>query len=204
MTQKSTPRGPFKSPIFLAILFIWFAATVVLSMQEFFESPVNTFPIIMPAALVIPPVLFLLALSMSKGIRAWADSVDVAIATSFQSWRVIGATFVFLWGLGQLPLIFSVFAGFGDIAVGLTAAFATITVAKKQEGWQNVARRVIYIGVLDFIFAITTGLATASGYLKIFPEDASGHILTLYPVVLFPVFIVPCFMIMHILVWRKL
>jgi len=197
-------RKGIKSPVFLIIITAWLGALIILARQGVFIAPDGNLPIAMPLSVLVAPIVFLILLKTVPSVREWADGIDLQTATSMQSWRVIGGTFIFLWGLGELPTVFAFFAGFGDVGVGLVAAFATLKIAQKDDGWQTSARKVIFIGLLDFAFAIVTGLSSAMGYLKLYPTEVSASKMMAYPMVLFPVFLVPLFMVFHILAWRKL
>jgi len=199
-----TEKGPFRSPTFIGITLAWFAIVMGLSINGYFDTPIGALPTQMPIFFMIPPILFILALSTSDNVARWADRVDVTTATSLQSWRVMGFTFLFLWALGELPLVFALLAGFGDVATGAYAAFATVKVSQRKVGWQVSARRVIYMGSIDFAVAVVTGLLSAVGFLKIYEGEVSAHLMTSYPMVMFPVFIVPAFIILHILAWRSI
>jgi len=197
-----TESGPFRSPTFIGITLVWFAIVAGLSINGYFDTPDGVLPTKMPIFFMIPPVVFVLALFMSQSVARWADRVDVTTATSLQSWRVMGFTFLFLWALGELPMVFALLAGFGDVATGAYAAFVTVKVSQRKAGWQASARRVVYIGLLDFAVAVVTGLLSAVGYLKISEGEVSAHLMTAFPMVMFPVFVVPAFIILHILAWR--
>ncbi len=197
-----TESGPFRSPTFIGITLAWFAVVMGLSINGYFETPDGVLPIKMPIFFMIPPIFFVLALTMSRSVANWADKIDVTTATSLQSWRVMGFTFLILWALGELPLVFALLSGFGDVATGVYAAFATVKVGERKASWQVSARRVIYIGSVDFAVAVGTGLLSAAGYLKLYEGEVSAHLMTAFPMVMFPVFVVPAFIILHILAWR--
>ncbi|MEH6359747.1 MAG: hypothetical protein V7761_03340 [Amylibacter sp.] len=198
----SAKSGPFRSPIFIGITLAWFAIVAGLSINGYFDTLDGVLPIKMPVFFMIPPILFVLALALSRNVARWADRVDVTTATSLQSWRVMGFTFLFLWALGELPMVFALLAGFGDVATGAYAAFATVKVSQRKTGWKTSARRVIYMGGIDFAIAVVTGLLSAVGYLKVYEGEVSAHLMTAFPMVMFPVFVVPSFIILHILAWR--
>jgi len=197
-----TVRGPFRSPTFIGITLAWFAIVAYLSITGYFDTPIGVLPTKMPIFFMIPPILFILALFTSDNVARWADQVDVTTATSLQSWRVMGFTFLFLWALGELPMVFALLAGFGDVATGAYAAFVTVKVSQRKTGWKTSARRVIYMGGIDFAVAVVTGLLSAVGYLKVYEGEVSAHLMTAFPMVMFPVFVVPAFIILHILAWR--
>jgi hypothetical protein len=195
-------KGPFRSPIFLGITLTWFIIVISLSLSGYFVTPDGVLPIKMPVFFMIPPIVFVTALYTSRSVARWADRVDVTTATSLQSWRVMGFTFLILWALGELPLVFALLSGFGDVATGIYATFATVKISQRQAKWRVYARRVVYMGSIDFAVAVVTGLLSAAGYLKVYEDEIPAHLMTAYPMVMFPIFIVPAFIILHILAWR--
>lgn len=201
---KPLKAGPLRSPVFLGITLTWFAIVMGLSISGYFETPDGVLPVKMPIFFMIPPILFVLALTLSNNVARWADRIDITTLTSLQSWRVMGFTFLFLWALGELPLVFALLSGFGDVATGVYAAFATVKVSQRKVGWQVSARRVIYMGSVDFAVAVATGLLSAAGYLKVYEGEVSAHLMVEYPMVMFPIFVVPAFIILHILAWRNI
>lgn len=114
----------------LAVLMIWFLTILVLAWAGAFVEPAGQPPVAVLAAVLLPPVLFWTAYSLLVPVRAWVASLDLAMITAMQAWRVVGAAFVLLWGLGELPAVFAVPAGFGDIVVGVFAAAVAVQVAR--------------------------------------------------------------------------
>lgn len=201
---QQSQSNPLKSLFFIGTLLLWFALVLGLAINGYFETAEGVLPVKMPIFFALPLVAFVFLLAVSSKVVDWADRMDITTLTSFQTWRVMGFTFIILWAMGQLPFIFAVFTGVGDVLVGIGAAFATVKVSQRTTGWQRSARRVVYMGLLDFGVAVFTGLASAAGYLQIYSGEISAHIMTSYPMVLFPTFIVPSFIILHILAWRKI
>jgi hypothetical protein len=72
---------------------------------------------------------FLVAAQTIPAVRTYVEAQDLALLTALQGWRVIGSIFLVLWAYGQLPAVFALPAGLGDVAVGLVAPFAAIAVA---------------------------------------------------------------------------
>ena len=171
-------------------------------------EPLRRPPLVCPlrtvTATLAPPLLFVVAHATLSGVRAWVASLDLVLVTATQTWRVIGLTFVMVWGLGGLPGAFAAPAGFGDVAVGLLATWVTIAVARRSPGWKTGSYALIAVGILDFVTAISTALLSEPGRILSFAGAPSGAAMQAYPLVLFPAYIVPAFFILHIIAWIKL
>ena len=73
-------------------------------------------------------------------VRQWVRSLDAGDLTSFQSWRILGGMFVVRWWFGDLPLVFALFAGLGDMAIGIAAPFAASRLYRAAPGARAAAR----------------------------------------------------------------
>jgi len=197
-------QNPWRNPILWIILAIWGILAILIALSGALSIETAGLPLNLIAVLLGPPVLFLFAQKSLPPVRTWVDQLDLGTVVGMQAWRVIGGTFVFLWLMGQLPAVFAILAGFGDVAVGIGAVFVTLKVAHRNCHWTRSARRLIYFGILDFVVAFTTGLLSRPGYPLHFQGAPSTEIVLLYPVVLVPGFLVPIFMILHIIAWMKL
>jgi hypothetical protein len=113
--------------------------------------------------------------------------LNPSILTSAQTWRLIGFTFVLLEARRALPAIFAWPAGYGDMAIGATAAWVAWKLA-------NPAHRNDFIfwqllGVTDLVVAVGTG-ATAR---LLAPHGVSMAAMTVLPLSLVPTFLVLLF-----------
>ncbi|NVE94803.1 hypothetical protein [Altererythrobacter lutimaris] len=125
--------------------------------------------------------------------------LNLAELTALQSWRIVGAAFLFAWSTNDLPAVFAWPAGVGDIVVGLMAPAAAITVALKLSGWRQAAWGVVIAGMSDFILVVSIGLFARDGLPLHLTGHISTHAMGILPYGLFPTFLVPAFIILHIL-----
>lgn len=87
--------------------------------------------------------------------RRWADRVGLRAITAFHVWRVPAALMFFWYGLqGQLPTLFWVLAGTGDLIAGLWALAVTWRAGASREAYLRMHR----FGFADFVVAVGTGL----------------------------------------------
>ncbi len=183
---------------------VWASVVALLVQAGVFQIEIGGIPVAIVAAVAIPVTGFLVAWQISASVRAFVEAQDLALLTALQGWRVVGAVFLFLWAYGQLPTVFALPAGLGDVAVGLVAPFAAIAVALKAPGWRRAANGVAIAGLADFAVAIVTGIGSIGGNFLDFAGAPSSTIINALPLVLVPSFLVPVFIILHVMAIIKL
>ena len=112
--------------------------------------------------------------------------------------RVGGLAFLLLMVLGQMPALFALPAGLGDIAVGLTAVFAARRLSYDQDA--RSALRFNLSGILDLVLALALGAITAFQLLDAPHNNAIAQL----PSALVPTVAVPLLLVLHILSIRRL
>lgn len=197
------PSLSYSTPVWI-ITVAWFAIVTWLAIQGTFDAPAGEAPIAMIAAAGLPPVLFWIAYLAIPSLESWVHSLDLAELTAMQAWRIIGAAFLFAWGVNVLPPVFALPAGIGDILVGVAAPVAALAVARASSNASKAAWGVVVAGMTDFIIVVSIGIGAREGM----PLHLDGHLSTMAmgqaPFVLFPVFLVPAFIILHIMAIAKL
>lgn len=199
--------SPSRSPAILlplAIVTLWSAGILWFALNDGFVQPVGGLPIKLLIAFTLPVILFLLAYRTLPALRAWVAALDIALVVVAQTWRVLGIMFVALWALGNLPAAFALPAGLGDTAVGIAAAFVTLSVARRATGWQRRVQWLVRFGVLDFAVAFATATLSGQGRPLHFEGSPLPVLMQVEPMVMIPAFGVPLFMIFHLIAWLKL
>jgi hypothetical protein len=119
-----------------------------------------------------------------------------------QAPRVVGAVFLVALALGDLPAIFAIPAGVGDIAVGLAAPFVARRLARSggRTGgmWFNI------LGIVDLTLAVSLGFLAGLGPARLIPVTPSTEAIGLLPLVLIPTAAVPLAVALHIVSLRRL
>ena len=177
----------------VGIIAAWFVFAVSAGAAHVFKGAGGP-PIALGLAVLIPILLFWIWFKSSAGLREFALSLDPRVLTIVQSWRIAGFVFVVLYFYGILPGIFANPAGWGDIAIGLTAPWVAMKLAEPDH-----RRRLIFwnaLGLLDLVVAVTTG--TRSGLVH--PVGLAADAMTVLPLSIVPTFLVPLFGILHIIV----
>jgi hypothetical protein len=176
-----------------SLIAIWFLFALYASSSEWFRNDANRIGLAVAAAAVTPILVFALWFATSEKFRQFIMSLNPQILTLSQSWRIVGFTFVLLEARGGLPAIFALPAGYGDMAIGLTATFVAWKLA-------NPVRRNSFIfwqllGITDLVTAVSLG--TTARLLS--PNGPSMVAMTVLPLSLVPTFLVPLFFIFHVI-----
>ena len=179
---------------------VWFGVIVALAANGSLALLPGDAPVITLAAILGPPLTFALAMFTFPHFRSWALSLDPALLTALQGWRVLGGGFLMLYAFGHLPGVFAFPAGVGDVAVGLGAPFAAIALARGNLRLDSRKMLSVHIsGLLDFAVAVSLGIM-ARNYIPGLVEGVTSSAMGELPLVLIPAFGVPSFIILHLIV----
>jgi len=149
-----------------------------------------------PDAQSVPPigiflVIVLLALTFSltfsRSLRSLLTNQKNLIWLNV--WRLEGIVFLILMVKGQMPALWALPAGIGDIIVGVSAPWIARSV-----NTSNGRRRAIVFnlfGLLDLIDAVGLGIMTSPGRLHVFHTIPTSELVTGFPLALVPTFLVP-------------
>jgi hypothetical protein len=113
--------------------------------------------------------------------------------------RILGVVFLIVMIQGQLPAVFAVPAGLGDIAVGVAAPFLARRLARDRA--RHAAVRFHVLGILDLVVAAGIAAMVTYGLLDVTP---STDLLRLLPLALVPTAAVPLAVALHIVALRQL
>ncbi len=206
MTHSDTPIWTSKRITILAVILGgWFSVAALIGVGGLFTNPNGGFmaPIALTAA--VPVALFLAAYWLSGSFRRFVLAQDIETLTTVQHWRVVGFAFLLLWAHDVLPALFALFAGLGDVAIGLAAPFVMRRLRDDPNYAQSMGfRRYHYLGLLDFAVAVAAAGLTAGFLPALTPGGLTSAAMDVWPLNLFPSFIVPAFIILHLSVLLKL
>lgn len=116
-------------------------------------------------------------------------------------WRLVGAVFLVLMSTGQMPALWALPTGIGDILIG-AAAFPVAASLQKPGGRR---RAVIFnvLGLLDLVVAIGLGMTTSPGPVQFFHTTPPSVMAAQFPLALVPTFLVPLAVTIHVLsLWQ--
>ena len=170
----------------------WFLFALSASALQLFKNP-DRIGIAVAIAALTPLIVFSLWFAASAGFREFALSLNSRTLTSVQAWRIIGFTFVLLEARGVLPAVFAWPAGYGDMAIGMTAGFVAWKLADHSHRNSFLLWQVL--GILDLVNAVSVGIT--AGLLS--PQGPTMVPMTVLPLSLVPTFLVPLFVIFHVI-----
>jgi len=176
------------------VLFGWLALALFLAGQGVFRSALNQPVPYIALAIGIPILVGALFVRGSKPVREIIASVPQSQLVAFQFYRVIGATFLVLYAVGQLPGIFALPAGFGDVLVGLAA----LLIGTRYAGNDQLVTLWNWFGISDLVVALATGFLSAPSRFQIFSLEAPDFLIGSFPLVMIPIFAVPLSILLHI------
>ena len=201
LQKTDAPRilGPFA-----LYLGLWYALATYFGRsgamgQELFPGGPPTLGLFFIGAAVLSFVL-------SRQLPKWrivTDRIGQEYLMGFQSIRVLGVIFLVGGALGQIPWIFAIPAGLGDIWAGYMGYRAMKAVARNDPAARRKIREANLVGIADFAIALTTGLITSETIYQLTAFDAP-NIVGQYPLVLIPAVMVPLFLTAHFLSISKL
>jgi hypothetical protein len=182
------------------VLFGWLALTLFLAGQGIFRSAVNQPVPYIALAIGIPILVGALFVRGSKQVREIIASVPQSQLVAFQFYRVLGATFLVLHAGGQLPAIFALPAGYGDLLVGLAA----LLIGTRHAGNDQLVTLWNWFGISDLVVALATGFLSAPSRFQMFSLDAPNFLIGSFPLVMVPIFAVPLSIVLHLACLTKM
>jgi hypothetical protein len=143
----------------------------------------------------------LLATRIPVMSRILADPATPARLALPQALRVVGVVFLIALALGELPAVFALPAGLGDLAIGVSALVIARRLAngsRRGAVWFNV------LGIVDLVVAVSIGFLAGIGPLNVLDVTPSTAPLGLLPLVLIPTTAVPLAVALHVVSLRQL
>ncbi len=202
LIRASTTNPQVRRRAALGVL-AWFSLIFVLSFAGILGlEGAGTF--VIGAAVMTPIIVGLVLAAGSPSLRAVALGIPLAGLVALHTGRVLGAFFLILESAGRLPPTFAHAAGWGDIAVGITAVPVAWAIHRGWSGWPALALAWNTLGLLDLIVAVSLGVGSADSPLRfIYESPASGTIGTL-PWALIPGFLVPTYVLIHLAIFAQI
>ena len=162
---------------------IWLIGVFLLGVGGFFRNDVR--PPRIPMALATTLIVGYLVL-LSPTIRRVIAAVPQHWLIGIQGFRVLGVVLLARYFAGQLPALFAIPAGLGDLATGLLAPFVAFAWYSGKPYARNAAIAWNLFGMADLVNAVLLGTIT----------NAGTHGLV-FPIVLIPAYAVPRAFLIH-------
>lgn len=181
------------------VLAAWAIVTTMLARREVYRPPDPYSP--PPIGITIVLVLLALAACLigSPSLRCLLTNQKNLILLNL--WRLVGAVFLMLMASGQMPALWALPAGIGDVVVGATAPW----IARGVETPQGRRRAILFnlLGMLDLVVAVGLGTMTSPGPLQVFHTTPTSEMATRFPLALVPTFLVPLAWTLHVVsLWQ--
>jgi hypothetical protein len=185
-------ENPRYVKLVIVLIAAWFAVAVSLSALLVFKADSNSLSLTLLVGALSPVALFLSWFAASPSFRRFALALNTGVLTIAHSWRIGGFVFLVLATYGILPKVFALPAGWGDIAIGVTAPLVAIYLAKPDHRRSFIAWHVL--GMIDLATAVTSGV-----FARLLADGPSMETMTVLPLSLIPTFAVPLLTILHII-----
>ena len=176
------------------VLAAWALLAAILAYRGDFRQPdTPTFPPV-GISLLVATLGLIVALTSSSSLRGLLSNQKSL--TWLHVWRLEGIVFLILMWKGQMPALWALPAGIGDIIVGVTAPW----VAKGAGTAAGKTRAIVFnlFGMLDLIVAVGLGVTTNPGPANIFHTVPTAELVTHFPLALVPTFLVPLAFTLHV------
>lgn len=156
---------------------------------------------LIPLFVVLGLTLVALALWRSAALRRVVAAASLPALIGVQFYRTIGAVFVALLALGQLPAHFALPAGWGDVAIGVTAPLVALALARGVPGGRTLAIAWNVLGLLDLAVAVGMGTGFLAPFLApgLGPRVPPAAAMGVFPMIIIPTFAVPVAVLLHLL-----
>jgi len=181
----------------LIVLGGWFFLALALSTAGFYHVESGEMPRIQYG--LIPPILIgAWLIWRSEAMARIIDAIPQPWLIGIQLYRALGVIFLILYAGDELPGLFALPAGTGDMIIGLSAPVVALAYAKAPLKTAGLVLAWNVLGILDLTIAVSTGFITAPS--RLFPVEfqPNSDLMTILPLVLVPVYLVPLSIVLHI------
>jgi hypothetical protein len=198
---RSFPRQSRIAVASAVVLAGWAVVTALLAQRGFFRPPDLYSPPPVGIALSLALAVWAVCLLISPSLRGLLTNQRHLILLNL--WRLVGVVFLVLMANGQMPALWALPAGIGDVIVGATAPW----IARHLETPEGQRQAIIFtlFGMADLVVAVGLGVMTSPGPAHVFRTTPTSELATQFPLALVPVFLVPLAFILHVVsLWQLL
>jgi hypothetical protein len=164
-----------------AVLTVWLVGVMLLAASDVFRTDAPGIPIALLTTLAAGYLLLL-----SRTFRAIIAGVPQHWLIAIQTFRILGGVFLVRYFQGELPGIFAIPAGVGDVLTGLFAPLVAYWWVAGKPYARRAAIAWNLFGMADLVNAVVLGALTGGG---------AGGIV--FPIVLIPTYGVPRAFLVH-------
>ena len=182
---------------------LWFSLVTALGAAETLHTSGVAGAAGLGIAIAAPVLAMIGAAIASDRVRRSLRRVPVSSLVAANTVRVLGVSFLVLHAQGRLPAPFALTAGWGDIAIGLTAPLMAWLVASRGAQARGPLTIWNVLGLLDLMVAVGLGVTSSPALQAAFTGPNSGPMTTL-PWLLIPGFLVPTLAATHLAIFYRL
>lgn len=142
--------------------------------------------------------------SGSTVLRKTVEATPPQWIIGVQVYRTLGILFLILYAQQQLPGVFAVPAGVGDMIIGITTPLVAYLYFAKHQWARWLAILWNVAGIADLTLAITLGFLPSPGPFQLLALDSPNELIPSFPLVLIPTFAVPLSILLHLFSLRVL
>jgi hypothetical protein len=197
--ERTSPRSAWIAGLSGLALAAWAITTAALASSGAYQPPDTRSPPPVGFQLVITLAVMAACLRLSPTLRGLLRNQKNLIRLNV--WRLEGVLFLALMFAGQVPALWAIPAGIGDVLIGATAFW----VAARLDAPGGRRRAIIFnlLGLLDLVVAIGLGITTNPGPTQVFHPTPTAELLIRFPLALVPGFLVPlAFMVHFVSLWQ--
>ena len=159
----------------------WLVAIMLLAGNNFFRNSV--LPPRIPMAMVLT-LGFGYLLLLSTSFRGIVAAIPQHWLIGIQTFRVLGGVFIVRYLQGELPAVFAIPAGVGDVLTGIFAPLVAYWLYSGKSYARGAAIAWNLFGMADLVDAVAIGVT-------------SGGSGIVFPIVLIPIYAVPRAFLIH-------
>jgi hypothetical protein len=163
------------------VLVVWLVGVMLLAANDVFRPDTPRIPLALLTTLVAGYLLLL-----SRTFRAIIGGIPQHWLIAIQTFRILGGVFLVRYFQGELPGIFAIPAGVGDVLTGLFAPLVAYSWVAGKPYARAAAIGWNLFGMADLVNAVALGALTGGG---------GGGIV--FPIVLIPTYAVPRAFLVH-------
>ena len=175
------------------LLGAWFVITFIAAGLHLYRNGPDQPPLAFGLGALTPVILFVVWFTLSPSFREFTMSLNPRALTLVQTLRIAGWIFLVLATYNILPRVFAWPAGWGDIAIGVTAPLAALKLATPARRRSFIVWQLL--GIADLVTAVSLG--TLAGVIN--PHGIPTTAMTVLPMSLIPTFAVPLFLMLHVI-----
>jgi hypothetical protein len=163
-----------------AVLALWLVGIMLLAANDYFRVDGSRIPLALLTTLAAGYLLLL-----SPTFRAIIGGIPQHWLIGIQTFRILGGVFLVRYFQGELPGVFAIPAGVGDVITGLFAPLVAYWWVAGKPYARTAAIAWNLFGMADLVNAVVLGVVTGGG----------GGIV--FPIVLVPTYAVPRAFLVH-------